>query len=366
MVADNQLGVTEQSEWLDHLRNLDLLPDPWNEMNWSGRGQHVEFLPHEAKEIPLKTEKVLGYTYSAIVESVRCKRIRLARKTIRCSRAFKREDAIREVEHLQKLHHSHIIRVVGSYILKKDLSILLYPVAEYTLNTFIEEMCEQPHFWPGSKSTEMRESLRQFFTCLLHAVSYLHKQAIKHMDIKPKNLLIRDVRNSRYRGVTNYKVYLADFGIARSYRSEAEAETSGPTSFTRIYSAPEVVAQDTRGLKADIFSLGAVFTEMLAVTWQPYPVQQRQHLIDIRGCNSDYDKSFQANILPIQDWLSSLSTPRMSEPERTIASIAIKMLHYEPSSRPQADALLKMRCFSNSGTCCIERTEEFEIAKDTL
>ena len=62
-----------------------------------------------------------------------------------------------------------------------------------------------------------------------------------------------------------YKVYIADFGISRSYRTIPESETESPTSFTKTYAAPEVINQSRRGLSADVFSLGCVFAEC----WQP-------------------------------------------------------------------------------------------------
>jgi len=51
-------------------------------MDWSGRGQHAEFEATEEEQIPLVLEKNLGYSATALVESVRCKRIRLARKDL--------------------------------------------------------------------------------------------------------------------------------------------------------------------------------------------------------------------------------------------------------------------------------------------
>src|SRR5204863_9361750 len=125
-----------------YLLSKNLIPDRFEEKDWSGRGQHAEYDPSEASKVPLVLEKNLGFTATAIVESVRCKRIRLARKTIKCGRRMRREEAIKEVEHLQRLSHAHILRVVGTYIMGKDLSILLYPVAEYNLGSFMESICD--------------------------------------------------------------------------------------------------------------------------------------------------------------------------------------------------------------------------------
>lgn len=47
--------------------------------------------------------------------------------------------------------------------------------------------------------------LSSFFGCLASAVAYLHAQKIRHRDIKPQNIIVRED-----------EVFLADFGIASS------------------------------------------------------------------------------------------------------------------------------------------------------
>jgi serine/threonine protein kinase len=107
------------------------------------------------------------------------------------------------------------------------------------------------------------------------------------MDIKPTNLLVRDIQSSTIvKGERqHYKIYIADFGIARSYASAEEAITDSWTAFTKKYAAPEVLRQDKRGLSADIFSLGCVFAEMLAVISQHGHrlLDQRQRLLHARA-----------------------------------------------------------------------------------
>lgn len=151
-----------------------MIPDPTEELDWSGRGQHVEYAPNEQSKIPLKTEKVLGFSKSALVESVICRRIRLARKTIRCTRRLSQKDAITEVEHLQRLQHAHIVRVVGTYTFQKNLAILLYPAAEWNLEEFLDTMIEDPDL--ATSETNLRtRALVSFFGCLSSAVNFIHK-----------------------------------------------------------------------------------------------------------------------------------------------------------------------------------------------
>jgi serine/threonine protein kinase len=329
-----------------------MLPTPLEEANWSGRGQHAEFRKDEELEIPLKTERVLGSSGSAVVESVMCKRIRLARKTIQCGRRIKREDAIKEVELLQKLSHSHIVQAVGTYVMDKTLAILLYPATEFNLETFIEAgetLCE---------GTEWYSCLQQFFPCLANTLSYLHSRALKHMDIKPKNLLVRYVGSAsvlRRFSVLPFKIYVADFGISRSYSSIADSETDSLTAFTRKYSAPEVVLQDVRGLSADIFSLGCVYAEMFAAM-----SGDMDGLDETLSRNEDGDSSYQANVEGIRSWLRrSPQVNLVNESVNESGYYVGQMLDLDPSKRPTAKFITTR---AGSENCCFEKSDPLESA----
>ena len=331
-------------------------------MNWSGRGQHAEFSIAEEKDIPLTFERVLGHSMTALVESVRCRRIRLARKTVEVSRQLKKEEVMQEVEHLQRLRHSHVLRVVGTYTLPRKLSILLYPVADFTLDHFLESVQDVD---VEERSCRLY-SISTFLRCLAKAVAYIHENAMKHMDIKPKNLLVRDMRNSIVCNQGQYKIYIADFGIARSYRSIDECNTESPTAYTKTYAAPEVVAQEWRDQKADIFSLGAVHAEMLALlATDEHNISNPDILSDIRESNPK-DKSYQAHIPMVQQWLRSLSIStygfESDSNHSHIAELVARMLNSDPTERPTAISVVENIPFL--AFCCDVNggSEPFEAA----
>ncbi|KAL5436585.1 hypothetical protein PMIN07_012041 [Paraphaeosphaeria minitans] len=249
------------SEYYRLLEAQNLPPEPAAETDWSGRGQHAEFSLAERYLVPLQKEKLLGSTRTAIVESVRCKRVRLVRKTIRCTRwtGVKREDVLREVQHLYRAQHAHIVRLVGSYAIGPDLAILTYPCAEWNLEEFMR-FARTAHRSTGNCAS----ALRQFFTCTAKVMDFLHSFPIKHMDIKPQNLFVRDISTSDADEQHQCKLYFTEFGISKAYKSVDECDTESPTSFTRTYAAHEVGIQESRGLSADMFSLGCVYSEMLA------------------------------------------------------------------------------------------------------
>jgi len=102
--------------------------------------------------------------------------------------------------------------------------------------------------------------LDEFLSIAIQCASALesaHNKRIVHLDIKPENIMLTDSR----------KVKVCDFGVARQLSS---AEVSGSTSRswtfggTPAYMAPEVIVGNQFDTRADIFSLGVVFYEMLA------------------------------------------------------------------------------------------------------
>lgn len=141
---------------------------------------------------------------------------------------------------------------------------MLYPVAEYDLQTFMELDRQYPSGEPDVDPLMSSLQFLCFSACLSNALAYIHQHLTKHMDIKPKNILVGSYHTGISFGIPKRKIYIADFGIARSYSTIEAAETEGLTACTRKYAAPEVVEQDKRGFPADFFSMGCVFVEMLA------------------------------------------------------------------------------------------------------
>lgn len=379
---------TRTTEYYNLLKFKEIWPvDPDKEQNWSGRGEHVEFGKDERKHVDaiLQVEELLGSTNTAIVQSVRCRRILLARKTVRCSRKVTPSMVMDEVAHLNRLRHAHIVRVIGSYTIGQEFSILIYPVAQYNLEIFMQEMLEDPSFTKERR----QEILPYFFGCLSSALAYIHEQLFKHNDIKPKNILVRERKFTEDNSCSvhkdiGYTVYIADFGIARQYQSLEGSETDGPTSFTRKYAAPEVVDWQLRGQPADIFSLGCVMIEMVATMAgcadenrgiREFAGQDRLDLTKndelllvlgrILKANKDGDASYQANIQAMHTVLDVIDDRFFLKAVRGwhyvtftySAQIIREMTDIKPSARPTARWLVKTwashRC-CGTGPCVLE------------
>ena len=320
------------------------------ELNWSGKGQHVTFTALEA--VPLSFLSHLGSSNTAIVEQVLCLRIALARKTMRCSRKWDVSKAMREVSHLQRLPHFHIVQLVGTYLQGRNFSILMYPVAEMHLGTFLEDTNDLK----VTESVQERRFLGLALGCLASAVAYIHQQTTKHMDIKPQNVLVRQVSFGLN---PEWQIYLADFGLSRSFASQDHSQTDGPTARSPRYCSPEVYDEAPRGRPSDIFSLGCVFLEMLCVMG----CLDLQGLADARR-GGEHDESFHANLESVTEWiLKKLFKVSRDLVHYSIMLLVIRMLCREPSGRPTAADIRK--CLEEYGgrspeeDCCSRPPEPY-------
>jgi len=84
---------------------------------------------------------------------------------------------------------------------------------------------------------------------LLRAMEFVHSRNIIYCDIKPQNILVTDDNQAK----------LIDFGL-----SDFGHESSKDVKGTMKYIAPEVINGKEKDHRADIFSLGVLFYEMLS------------------------------------------------------------------------------------------------------
>ena len=102
-------------------------------------------------------------------------------------------------------------------------------------------------------------SLEQFFEVAAQcaqALAAAHERGIVHCDIKPENIML----------TTSGQVKILDFGVAKHLPRSDQSSTvdrSGTVGGTPAYMSPEVLLEKVPDGRADVFSLGVVFYEML-------------------------------------------------------------------------------------------------------
>jgi tRNA A-37 threonylcarbamoyl transferase component Bud32/cytochrome c-type biogenesis protein CcmH/NrfG len=155
------------------------------------------------------------------------------------------ERFIREAQALARLNHPSIVTVHDFGEAGGHCYLLMEHVDGVNLRQLLQ----------GGKLKP--EQALTIVPAICEALQYAHEHGIVHRDIKPENILVD--RQGR--------VKIADFGIAKMMGADSgQAALTGAKDVvgTPHYMAPEQVEQPrTVDHRADIFSLGVVFYEML-------------------------------------------------------------------------------------------------------
>jgi serine/threonine protein kinase len=151
----------------------------------------------------------------------------------------------REARALARLNHPHIVAVHDF----GETGGLYYFIMEYVDGANLRQL-----LWAGQ--LQPQDSLK-IIPQVCEALQYAHDEGVVHRDIKPENILV-DKRG---------RVKIADFGLAKLLGAAPAVYTltgSRQLMGTPHYMAPEQMEKPLEvDHRADIFSLGVVFYEML-------------------------------------------------------------------------------------------------------
>jgi serine/threonine protein kinase len=260
--------------------------------------------------------------FSTVDEVVhRGTKLRLGRKTLKNRDPAAIKELWKEVNVLQKLRHPHVIRFLGAYSKGDKMSMLLSPIADTTLALWLDRFSQE-------KPANFGQVVTKMFGCLASSVRYLHEQRpiVKHMDIKPQNILIVE-GNGEFPHVV-----LCDFGISSSEDlSEGRAQP-----LTRQYVAPEVFGGFTRKSAADIWSLGCVFAEMASTAFGQGNGTWLSLRKEFSGRTGKY---YWQDVSGLQDRLTMVLEEAATIAEQTIVRTLKAMLRSQPTERPDAASL---------------------------
>jgi serine/threonine protein kinase len=152
-------------------------------------------------------------------------------------------DLRKEVALSQGLNHPNI---VGVYHLETRSNIP-YITMEYIDGQVFSGYLDEH----GSLS---EEEFKPFAGQILEAIGYAHERGVIHRDLKPHNMMLD--RNGR--------LLIMDFGIAAAVKETYTRMTGQAITGTVVYMAPEYIRGGDPDKRADIYSLGCIFYEMLS------------------------------------------------------------------------------------------------------
>jgi serine/threonine protein kinase len=152
-----------------------------------------------------------------------------------------RERFLREARSAAQLNHNHIVTV---FDYGEDEG-RIFMAMELLEGTDLKDLIQQ------GKSLSLSEKLR-LMEQICDGVGFAHAKGIVHRDLKPGNIHVQP----------DGQVKIMDFGLARLESSDITK--TGVVMGTPNYMSPEQVQAKVVDPRSDVFSLGAVFYELLS------------------------------------------------------------------------------------------------------
>ncbi len=154
----------------------------------------------------------------------------------------------READLAAQLFHPHIVGIHDRGEEDGQLWISMDYVAGTDANVLMSE--RYPTGMPARQAAEI-------ITAVASALDYAHQRGLLHRDVKPANVLLADFET------TSQRIFLADFGIARSMLEASGLTATNTTIGTIAYASPEQLSGRPMDGRSDQYSLACTAYDLL-------------------------------------------------------------------------------------------------------
>jgi serine/threonine protein kinase len=309
-------------------------------------------------------------------------------------------DFMMDVESARMVEHDHIAPIWASYTAKGTGFIVTSFVGQHTLRTFIDH--RTPTQYQKLAKEDRRWLILNWLHCLADAIATLHQNGFCHSAIRPSNILIDERNAIAFSDIGSLETFQKDkrpdpmdvyvygapeahilpdafvptapapppvgqtakhssiiskssSGSSNSNGSQRQKLVKAPTAdfsgfnfgFKRTQPTPKVRSRVHETEKADVFSLGCVFLEIVTFMLKKKPHDFIKHRsskskINTGGKNSRTDSSFHANLEKLDTWIEILEKASFGHDDDAfraippILDLIRSMLSRAPAVRPAA------------------------------
>lgn len=369
-------------------------------------GVHIDYAPNE--EVPLEYVQTLPaavslQNWSRVHLPKRPAEIYVRRRfalgNAEAPDAFE-SDFMMDVESARMVEHEHIAPIWASYTAKGAGFIVTSFVGQHTLRTFIDH--RTPTQYQKLPKPDRRWLILNWLHCLADAIATMHQNGFCHSAIRPSNILIDERNSIAFSDIGSLETFQKDkrpdpmdvyvygapeahadphgfdpnapapapvvpstkhasviskssSGSSTSNSSQRQKLTKTPTSdfsgfnfgFKRTKPNPKARSRVFETEKADVFSLGCVYLEIISFMLKKKPHDFVKHRsskqkVNTGGKNSRTDSSFHANLDKIDRWIEVLEKASFEHDDGAfraippILNLVRSMLSRAPMVRPTA------------------------------
>lgn len=291
----------------------------------------ISILNYRGRENPLEEDQEKFIMVKKIGKSTICHCYLIRSVETKDEYAYKKidisdanDDSVKRIkndmEMLKTLNHPNVILYVNSFFSDDQKTLHLF--TEYAdggdLQIKLDENKNKKEYFDEG-------TLLDWLMQICLALKYIHEKNIIHRDIKPSNILLMD-----------NIAKLGDFGVAKALNSNLKhAKTMVATP---QYVAPEIINKQNYSFKADIWSLGVIFFQLMYLN---YPFE------------GSTDEEMQKNIVDGKRKEISISYSYDSK----LIELINKMLSKRPEERPTAEEILDNTIISTRMSCYLKENE---------
>jgi serine/threonine protein kinase len=184
----------------------------------------------------------------------------------------------REIKILSQLNHPNVVKIFQWNIGGEPPNFSPYYIMEYLNGGSLRQHMDERFRTEESYVFERRWTINRIMLPVCNALAQAHSVNIYHRDLKPDNIL--------YRSPDRSEIKIADWGLGKDISRESLALTAssgGQIGGTPGYCSPEqwFALDDLIDGRADIFSLGIIFYEMMTRKRPPaYDNQMKRPSVD--------------------------------------------------------------------------------------
>ncbi|MCQ2821047.1 MAG: protein kinase [archaeon] len=222
-------------------------------------------------------------------------------KELEISKDNKLEDVQREGEMMKLLNCPYITKFIDGFPNNEDGYNL---VMEYCNGGDLEKVIKDAQ----TKNQPIPENeLVKYFLQMCLGVGYIHTNNMIHRDLKPANIFL----------MKDKTVKIGDLGLTKKVNQGSMATTF---CGTMLYMAPEILMQSPYGQKVDVWAIGTMLYEMMALK---HPFQDSNPMLL-------YQKILSGTVDPIE-----------TNYPQPLKDIALNILKTDPKERDEIKDILK-------------------------
>jgi len=157
-----------------------------------------------------------------------------------------------QISFLTLVFHEHCLQITGFLLFQSLLRTVSIP---HLLLNYLSPVTGNLRIYIYDKTKPFLWRLRvSFATDIARALAYLYARRCIHRDLKGENSLI----------TPNGRLKITDFGFARIAARNADEVKRLTFCGTNSYLSPEILLGEEFDLPTDVYSLGVIFSEILA------------------------------------------------------------------------------------------------------